>query len=300
MMNRLEAMSTLLAAVDAGSLSAASRKLGVPLATVSRRISDLEAHLQTKLLVRTSRRRNLTDAGKSYVAACRDILASLNEAERAAAGEYAAPIGEIVVTAPIVFGRMHMLPVAVEFLKGHPDIGVRLMLSDRVTNFNEDRVDVALRIGNLPDSSLIAIRLGSVRRVACASPDYLGAHAPTPLRPADLGSHACITFEGLTSPQVWKFGAGKLEAAVAIRSRLVVNTAEAAIDAAVAGLGITRVLSYQISNDVLAGKLEVILDEFEPEPWPVNLVYPDRGLLPLKTRSFLDFATPRLRNALKN
>ena len=248
--------------------------------------------------MRTSRRLDLTDAGRSYVAACRDILASLDEAERAAAGEYAAPVGEIVVTAPIVFGRLHMLPVVVEFLKRYPDIEVRLMLSDRVTNFNEDRVDVALRIGNLPDSSLIATRLGRVRRITCASPDYLETHAPAPLRPEDLGSHACINFEGLTSPQVWKFGAGKSETAVAVRSRLVVNTAEAAIDAAVAGLGITRVLSYQVSKDVLAGKLDIILDAFEPEPWPVNLVYPARGLLPLKTRAFLDFATTQLRNAL--
>ena len=269
------------------------------LATVSRRVSDLEAHLRTKLLVRTSRRLDLTDAGKSYVAACRDILASLDEAERAAAGEYAAPVGEIVVTAPIVFGRMHMLPMVVEFLKRYPDIEVRLMLTDRVTNFNEDRVDVALRIGNLPDSSLIATRLGSVRRVTCASPGYLEAHAPPPLRPEDLGAHVCITFEGLTSPQVWRFGAGKSEMAVAVKSRLVVNTAEAAIDAAVAGLGITRVLSYQVSSDILAGRLQVILDAFEPEPWPVNLVYPARGLLPLKTRAFLDFATVQLRKALK-
>ena len=297
-MNRFEAMSTLLAAVDAGSLSAASRKLGLPLATVSRRVSDLEAHLRTKLLVRTSRRLDLTDAGTSYVAACRDIIASLEEAERAAAGEYAAPVGELVVTAPIVFGRLHMVPVVVEFLKRYPDIGVRLTLTDRVTNFNEDRVDVALRIGHLPDSSLIATRLGSVRRVTCASKDYLATHAPAPLRPEDLAAHVCITFEGLASPQVWRFGAGKSETAVSVRSRLVVNTAEAAIDAAVAGLGITHVLSYQVASDIRAGRVQIILDGFEPEPWPVSLVYPARGLLPLKTRAFLDFANAQLRTAL--
>ena len=297
-MNRLEAMSTLLAAVDAGSLSAASRKLGVPLATVSRRVSDLEAHLRTKLLLRTSRRLELTDAGRSYVLACREILASVDEAERAAAGEYAVPMGEIVVTAPIVFGRLHMLPVIVEFLSTYPDIDVRLVLTDRITNFIEDHVDVALRIGIMPDSSLIATRLGSVSRVVCASPGYLAAHAPVPSQPSDLEAHACITFEGLMSPTVWTFRTGKAEIAVAVKSRLVVNTAETAIDAAVAGLGVTRVLSYQIANALREGTLEVVLGAFEPEPSPVNLVYAGQSLLPLKTRAFIDFAAERLRRKL--
>jgi DNA-binding transcriptional LysR family regulator len=297
-MNRLEAMSTLLAAVDAGSLSAASRKLGVPLATVSRRVSDLEAVLRTKLLVRTSRRLEFTDAGRSYVAACREILAAVDQAERTAAGEYAAPRGEIVVTAPIVFGRLHMLPVIVEFLNAYPDIDVQLVLTDRITNFIEDHVDVALRIGALPDSSLIATRLGSVRRVVCASPDYLKRHRPAPSRPSDLAAHACITFEGLMSPTVWKFGSGKAEIPVAIKSRLVVNTAEAAIDAAVAGLGITRVLSYQIVEALRARTLKTVLADFEPEPSSVSLVYSGQGLLPIKSRAFIDFATERLRRTL--
>ena len=297
-MNRLEAMSTLLAAVDAGSLSAASRKLGVPLATVSRRVSDLEAVLRTKLLVRTSRSLELTDAGRSYIVACRDILAAVDQAERTAAGEYAAPRGEIVVTAPIVFGRLHVLPVIVEFLMAYPDIDVRLVLTDRVTNFIEDHVNVALRIGALPDSSLIATRLGNVRRVVCASPAYLAAHRPGPSRPIDLEGHACITFEGLMSPTVWKFRNAKGEIPVAIKSRLVVNTAEAAIDAAVAGVGITRVLSYQIAEALRARTLKILLGDFEPEPSPVNLVYAGQGLLPIKTRAFVDFAVERLRRQL--
>lgn len=297
-MNRLEAMSTLLAAVDAGSLSAASRKLGLPLATVSRRVSDLEAVLRTKLVVRTSRRLELTDAGRSYVVACRDILAAVEEAERIVAGEYAVPRGEIVVTAPIVFGRLHILPVIVDFLNAYPDIDVRLVLTDRVTNFIEDHVDVALRIGALPDSSLIATRLGNVRRVVCASPAYLASHRPAPSRPSDLEKHACITFEGLMSPTSWKFRDGKAESPVAIRSRLVVTTAEAAIDAAVAGLGVTRVLSYQVADALRARTLKIILGEFESEPSPVNLVHAGQGLMPIKTRAFIDFATDRLRRKL--
>jgi DNA-binding transcriptional LysR family regulator len=298
-MNRLEAMSTLLAAVDAGSFSAASRKLGVPLPTVSRRVSDLEAILRTKLLVRTSRRLELTDAGRSYVTACRNILAAVDQAERAAAGEYAAPRGEMVVTAPIVFGRLHMLPVIVEFLQTYPDIDVRLVLTDRITHFIEDHVDVALRIGSLPDSSLIAARLGNVRRVVCASPDYLKRHRPVPAHPSELNSHTCITFEGLMSSTEWRFPYGKTDLSVTIKSRLVVNTAEAAIDAAVAGLGVTRVLSYQIADALRARKLKVILGDFEPEPAAVSLVYAGQGPLPLKTRALIDFASERLRGALR-
>ncbi len=299
-MNRLEAMSTFLAAIDAGSLSAASRKLDLPLATVSRRVSDLEAHLRTKLLVRTSRRLELTDAGRSYAAACRDILGSIEEAERAASGEYIAPVGHILITAPIVFGRLHVLPVVADFLKTYPEISARLILTDRLADFVEDRIDVAVRIGALPDSSLIAKRIGSVRRVICASPTYLEAHAPAPQRPQDLEGHECITFEGLTSPVVWTFLQSKSEISVAITSRLVVNTAEAAIDAAVSGLGVTQVLSYQVEAALQAGTLKLILNDLETEPSPVNLVYSGQGLLPLKTRAFIDFAKERLRRELKD
>src|SRR5215510_9489826 len=153
-MDRLESMSTLIAAVEAGSLSAASRKLGMPLATVSRKVSELEAHLRTRLVNRTSRRLTLTEAGRSYVAACKRILEDIDEAERAAAGEYSAPRGDLVVAAPIVFARLHVLPVAMEFLKAYPDVDIRLTLADRLVNLVEDRVDLAVRIGDLPDSSL--------------------------------------------------------------------------------------------------------------------------------------------------
>ena len=163
-----------------------------------------------------------------------------------------------------------------------------------MVNVLEDHVDLALRIGELPDSSLVARRVGSVRRVLCASPAYLMERG-TPKSPGELGTHDCITFEGMTSPDAWTFTIGKSVASVAIRSRLIVNTAEAAIDAAVAGVGITRVLSYQIANPVRAGALAIVLREFEPAPWPVSLVYTGHRLLPLKLRAFLDFATPLLK-----
>jgi len=293
-MDRLEAMSTLLAAVEAGSLSSASRKLGMPLATVSRKVSELEAHLRTRLVNRTSRRLILTEAGRSYVAACRRILDDISAAERAAAGEYMLPRGELIITAPVVFGRLHVLPVVVEFLKAYAEIDIRLVLADRVVNLQEDHVDLAVRIGALPDSSLIATRVGAIGRVVCGSPAYF-AERGTPTRPADLAAHVCITFGGLTASDVWTFTSGKSEIAVTVRSRLVVNTAEAAIDAAAAGLGITRVLSYQVADAVERGALVFALREFESSAEPVSLVYAGQGLLPLKLRAFLDFASPRLK-----
>jgi len=296
-MDRLEAMSILVAAVDAGSLSAASRRLDRPLATVSRKVSELEAHLGTRLLTRSSRRLALTDAGQSYVAACKRILDDVEEAERAAAGEYTAPRGELIITAPVVFGRLHVLPVVADFLRAYSEIDLRIVLSDRVVNLFEEHVDLAVRIGDLPDSSLVATRVGTIRRVVCASPAYFAARG-TPQRPGDLGAHDCVTFEVLGAPDTWTFPAGKSTTSVRVHSRLVVNTAEAAIDAAIAGVGITRVMSYQVATAIREGSLAVALREFEPSPWPVSLVYGGGRLLPLKVRAFLDFAAPRLRTRL--
>jgi DNA-binding transcriptional LysR family regulator len=296
-MDRLEAMSALLAAVDAGSLSGASRKLGMPLATLSRKVSELETHLRTRLVTRTSRRLILTDAGRSYVAACKRILDDIREAERAAAGEYSAPRGELIITAPIVFGRLHVLPVLLEFLNTYPEIDVRLTLADRVVNLQEDHVDLAVRIGELPDSSLVAMRVGSIGRVVCGSPAYF-AERGTPKRPNELSKHDCITFNGLTSPEAWIFLSGKGTISVAVHSRLIVNTAEAAIDAAITGLGITRVLSYQVADALRTGALLLALREFEPPPVPVSLVHAGQGRLALKLRAILDFAAPRLRARL--
>ena len=191
-MDRLKSMSVLLVAVETGSLSAASRALGVPLTTVSRKVSELEKHLKTRLLNRSGRRLALTDAGRSYVAASRRILEDVREAERAASGEYSAPQGDLIITAPIVFGRLHVLPVAIEFLKVYPDIDLRLVLADRLINLLEEKVDLAVRIGALPDSSLKANRVGSIRQVVCASPDYF-AKRGMPKSPLELSNHNCVT-----------------------------------------------------------------------------------------------------------
>ncbi|WP_027167484.1 LysR family transcriptional regulator [Mesorhizobium sp. WSM3224] len=296
-MDRLDAMSLFVATVEAGSLSAAARRAGVPLATVSRKLSELEKHLKTRLLNRSTRRLTLTDAGRSYLAACRRILDEVSEAERTAAGEYSSPTGELVITAPVVFGRLHVLPVITGFLAVYPQVDIRLTLSDRITQLVEEHIDLAVRIGELPDSAMVAIRVGSIRRIVCVSPAYLAKHG-MPTKPQELAGHDCITFEGLAAPASWSFGSGKMEISVPVRSRLQVNTAEAAIDAAIAGLGLTKVLSYQADAAVRAGALRVVLEPFEPPPWPVSLVHAGQGRLPVKLRAFLDFAAPRLKELL--
>jgi len=293
-MNRLESMSVFVAVAQAGSLSAAARSLGMPLATVSRKVAELEAHLKTRLLHRTTRQLSLTEAGASYLAACRRILEEIGEAERAATGEYAAPKGELVVTAPVVFGRLHIVPVVAEFLAQYPEINISLMLTDRVVHLMEEHCDVAVRIGELPDSSLKAIQVGQVRRVVCASPAYLKARG-APVAPQGLAGHDCITFEVLASVGAWVFGAGKSEQSVAVHSRLSVNTAEAAITAATLGVGVIRVLSYQVAQAVRDEALSVVLEPFESAPLPISLVHKGQAPLPLKLRAFLDFVTPRLR-----
>jgi DNA-binding transcriptional LysR family regulator len=292
--DRLEAMSVMLTAVECGSLSKASRKLGLPLATVSRRVSELESHLKADLLIRSSKGLDLTPAGRSFVAAAKTILDQLNEAERAAAGEYTEPRGDLVVTAPIMFGRLHVLPVVMSFLAAFPEVAVELMLTDRVTHFLDDQVDVALRIGDLPDSHLIATRLGAIRRVTCASPSYLATRTP-PKDPQDLASHDMISFDSVSAQSTWRYWSRGEEVAVRFRSRLSVNTIDAAIDAGLAGAGILRAMSYQIADFVREGLLQLVLEPFEPEARPVHLVYDKQNRLPLKLRAFVDHVVPRLR-----
>ena len=293
-MDRLESMLIFVTAVGEGSLTAAARQLGIPLTTVSRNVSELEAHLKTRLLNRSSRKLTLTDAGRSYVTACKQILEYVSEAERGASGEYSAPKGNLNITAPIVFGRLHIVPIVAEFLKAYPDIDIRMISADGVANLLEERVDLAVRIAPLPDSSLVAARVGSIRRVVCGSPAYF-AERGIPTKLDDVSTHDCVTRDGQSFENSWTFNSGKSSIAIAIHARLIVNTAEAAIDAAIAGAGITRVLSYQIVDAVRAGTLVVVLQNFEPEPMPISLVYAAQGLLPLKLRAFIDFAVPRLR-----
>ena len=295
-MDRLEAMSTLVAVVEAGSLSAASRRLRTPLATVSRRLSELEAHLKTRLLNRSSRRLTLTDAGAAYIAACRRILDQIEEAEHAASGEYRSPTGELAVTASLLLGRRHAVPVAAAFLDAYPEVLLRLRLTDRVVNLQEEHVDVGIRIGPLPDSTMMARQVGSVRLVVCASPDYL-ARRGIPETPLDLSAHDCASFVGFTSADTWIFPIDGKSVPVTVRSRLVVDAAEAVLDAAVAGAGVIRLFSYHVADAVREGRLVIVLAPYEPPPQPVSIIHLG-GLTPLKVRAFVDFAAPRLRERL--
>lgn len=296
-MDRIEAMSVLIAVADAGTISAASRKLKVPLATVSRKISELEKHLGARLLMRSSRRISLTEAGHSFVAASRRILQDVGEAERDASGENAAVKGELVLSGPIALGRMYLLPVVLDFLRDFPNIDVRLILADRRLNLIEDRIDIGLRVGELNDMSLVAKKVGTVRRVVCASPGYL-ARRGAPQTPDDLKGHDCITFENTLSSQTWEFEFRKKTKSYPIHSRLVVSTAEAATDAAVAGIGLTRMLDYQVAEQCRKGRLRLVLEGFRSPPKPVHLIYESGNFLPSKIRTFLDFAGPRLKKSM--
>jgi DNA-binding transcriptional LysR family regulator len=290
-------MRVVVAVGEGGSLSAAARRLGIPLPTVSRRVSDLETRLNTRLFNRSTRRLTLTDAGQAYLHACKRILEDVTEAERAASGEFNAPRGDLVISAPIVFGRLHVLPTITAFLKAYPEVRIRLVQGDRLINLLEEHVDLAIRIGNLPDSSLVATRCGSTRHVVCGSPGYFDEFG-SPKQPTDLEAHTLISFEGLSSPDTWVFKAEPAEMEVPVRPKLTLNTAEAAIDAAIDGVGLTRVLSYQVERAMKAGALVTTLKRFEPAPAPISLVYPSQRQLPLKVRAFLDFALPRIRSRL--
>jgi len=300
-MDRLEAMRLLLHVADLGGFSAASRELGVPLPTVSRKVNELEAHLGARLLVRSTRRTALTEAGQSYVAAARRILEAVDAAERNAAGEFDMPRGELVVTAPVLFGRLHMLPVVTDFLAAYPEVDVRLVLSDRNLRLFDDQVDVAARIGDPPVSGLVATRIGEMRTVVCASPETLARHG-TPAAPQDLAALPCVNFGFLFPAATWTFRApepGGRPIDVPIMPRLTVSTAEAAVVAAERGVGFARVLRYQCVDALAAGTVQLVLEDCECDPLPVNLLHAARRTLPSKTRAFLEFATTGLRETLR-
>ncbi len=216
----------------------------------------------------------------------------------AAAGEYQSPKGGLVLTAPLVFGRLEVLPIVAAFLTAYPEIQVRMVLSDRNLHLIDEHIDIAVRVGELPDSVLTASRIGGLRRVACASPAFWAAHG-VPKSPADLSALPCVTFEGLAGGAAWSFAKGaKLVPTPMNRCRLTVDSADAAVQAAIAGLGVTHVLSYQAAQALQTGRLQAVLADFEPLPLPVSLIHAGQGLLPLKTRKFLDFAVPALRRSL--
>jgi DNA-binding transcriptional LysR family regulator len=250
-----------------------------------------------KLLVRTTRKVALTEAGAAYAASARRVLEIIDETERIAAGEFFAPRGELVLTAPVLFGRLHVLPVVADFLALYPEINVRLVLTDRSLHLIDEHIDMAARIGSLPESRMIATRIGSMRTVVCASPQLLTRHG-VPKSPEDLADWPCVNFDFRSPSSTWLFRSKDGIRETPVKPRLSVSTAEAAVRAAAHDVGLARVLHYQCANAVREGSLKFILEDFEIEPLPVHLIHAARGALPLKMRAFLDFAVGRMRKAI--
>lgn len=288
----------LVSSIEEGSLSAGARKLRIPVATLTRNVNDLETLVGTKLLVRTTRRLELTDAGIDYVTSAKQILEQVEEQERRAAGEFLAPRGELVVTSPVQVARLRVLPVINQFLAQYPEIKIRLMQSDSNIDLVDAHADVAIRLGRLRDSSLVATRLGSLRVVVVASQELLDRHG-TPMEPEDLHRCPWVVFE---SPNLfpWRFRNPDTRQVfiVANEPRLIVSSPDAAVDAAIDGIGATLVLEHDVHAAAQAGKLQYLLPEFEVEPIPIHLVHVSRSIMPMKLRSFIDFAVPKLREAL--
>lgn len=297
MIDRLDSMRVFITVLNEGSLARAGRSLARSPAAVTRAIAALEGHVGAPLLVRTTRKLQLTETGERYAAVCRHVLAQLEEVELSLAGQAAAPHGILTITAPVMFGSRVLRPIVNEFLQAHPKVQVRYLLLNRLTNLIDEGIDVGLRIAALQDSSLIALRIGEVRRVLCASPAYL-ARKPAPATISDLANHDCIAIEPTSPEDIWSFPpvpGRKMARTVRIRPRLMVNADEAAVSAAVDGEGIVRILSYKIQQEVREGKLVVLLPDDEPPAVPVHLVAAEARLAVPKVRAFMDFAGPRLR-----
>ena len=293
-MDRIESVATFVEVAERGSFADAARKLRRSPAAVTRAVAELEMRLGVRLLNRTTRAVSLTEAGARFLIGARRVLAEFDEIERAAAGEGTAPRGELRITAPILFGRLHVIPIVTEFLGRYRDVTIALTLVDRPVDLVEEGFDAAVRIGTLAESSAIATRVGAVRQIVVAAPAYVEKQG-TPRVPADLATHTIIAFSGISSAERWLFGDGVSESSIAIKPRLIVTTAEAAIDAATAGFGLTRVLSYQAAEAITAGSLLRLLEDHEGADLPIHLLYPGGRHPPPKLRAFLDFAMPRLR-----
>lgn len=295
--DRIDAMKVFVAALDEGSLAGAGRKLSRSPAAVSRAIAFLEAHVGAQLLHRTTRSIHLSEAGERYATACRRVLTDLEEADIIAAGERSAPRGTLTLTAPVLAGEAILRPIVDAFIDSHPAVSARLYLLDRPVNLIDEGIDIALRIAHLPDSTLVATRVGEARRVVAASPRYLARH-PNIQEPADLAKHQIIamTHFGLDS---WSFppsSGSTIPRTVHFNPRLVVNTTRGAVESAVDGRGVTRIFSYHIADQVREGSLEIVLTADEPPPLPVHVIAPQGRLSVPKVRAFVDFAVPRLKS----
>jgi len=289
-MDRLDAMQAFVAVADLQGFAPAARKLGLSPSAVTRLIAALEDRLGARLLQRTTRQVALTDVGTRYLERVRRILSDVEEAEGAAEGERTRPSGRLVVSAPVGFGRLHVSPVMSAYLKRYPEVSGELRLSDQMINLVEDGVDLAVRIGHLADSTLVARLVGEMRRIMVASPTYLKARGE-PRTPAAIAAHDTIQFGAMTASPDWRFVEGGREVRVACTPRFITNSADAAIQYADEGGGLTRVMAYQAAAALKAGRLRIVLAKFEQPPLPIHLVYPTSRLLSAKVRAFIDLVT---------
>jgi len=289
-MDRIDAMRAFVAVADLQGFAPAARKLGLSPSVVTRLIAALEDRLGARLLQRTTRSVALTDAGSRYLERIRRIIGDVAEAEDAVAGERTRPEGRLAISAPVGFGRLHVSPVVSAYLKRYPEVGADLRLSDRMINLVEEGVDLAVRIGHLPDSTLVARHVGEMRRIVVASSEYLKARGE-PKRPAEISAHETIQFGAMSAAPDWRFIEDGREIRVSTAPRLATNSADAAIQHAEAGGGLTRVLAYQAAASLKAGRLKIVLAKFEPPPLPIHIVYPTSRLLSAKVRTFIDLVT---------
>lgn len=293
-MDRFHQIAVYVAVAEEESFAAGARRLGMSPPAVTRAVAALEESLGVKLLNRTTRFVRPTDAGQRYLDDARQILAKVQEADEAAAGINADPRGHLTVTAPVLFGKIFVMPHIVEFLQRYPAVDVSALFLDRVVNMMEEGVDVGVRIGALPDSSMRALRVGQVRRVLCASPDYLAQHG-IPQTPEDLKQHHIVAAAGVSPSVEWKFGDSDHAAAVRIKPRLTVTSNDGAIAAVLKGAGITRLLSYQVAHQLEQGSLKTVLSEYESAPLPIHIVHREGRDGSAKVRSFVDFMGQALR-----
>ena len=293
-MDRLHLINTFVAVADTQGFASAARKLGMSAPAVTRAVSELESQLGVRLLTRTTRTVRLTEAGERYARDCRRILTDLAEADESVSGLHGALRGPITITAPGLFGALHITPVVTEYLQRYPDVSANCWFLDRVVNMLDDGVDVGVRIGELPDSSIQATRVGQVRRVICAAPGYLQAHG-TPMHPDELSQHVLVLASAVTPAPQWRLVENGEPRIVQLQPRMTTTTNDSAVAAAVAGFGITRLMSYQVADHLRAGRLQALLTEFEPAPLPVSVLHREGRHASRKARAFIDLAVERLR-----
>lgn len=293
-MDRLQAMKTFVAVVEGGGFTPAARKLDVSLSVVSRVVTELETHLGVRLLTRTTRVVRPTATGMAYYEDCRRILGEIDDAELAATGAHAAPHGRLTITASVLFGRRFVTPVVVEYLRRYPQVDVDCLFIDRVVNFVDEGIDVGVRIGELPSSSLQAIPVGQVRRVVCAAPQYLAQHG-APASPDQLVEHSVIQTTGISTLPEWRFMRDGEPHPVRLLPRMATTTNDSAIAAAVDGFGLARVLSYQIADELRDGRLQLVLEPFEPTPLPIHVIHREGRHAMHRVRAFIDLAVETLR-----